>query len=181
VAEVKLPRDTEDVRVVPLRRVGCAGEPGPEVREVHLHSAVTHTLPEHIKDPPRVDLAGDAQGKLPHRCVLIPAVQFQELAPGLELSLADELPQRTSVNTQLGVVRPGRRLPAASQQLVFDSLLKRLLDTRSRTHAATLALAGTAPETLPGALAVDFSGTGNEPCNLHLRWALFPPGSGSSF
>ena len=136
-AEVQLPRDGENVRVVLVQRALGEGMPGPEVREVNLHPPVLHPLPQHIQHPARVDLGGNPQRELPLRRVLIPAVQLDKLVPLLDLRPPHELPQRPGINPQLSAVKSRGPLPPVPQQLVLNPILKRPLGMRSRTHTAT--------------------------------------------
>ena len=135
-AEVQLPRDREDVRVVLIQRALGERMPRPEVREINLHPPVLHPLPQHIQHPPRVDLGGNPQRELPLRHIRIPAVKLNKLVPLLDLRPPHELPQRPGIDPHLSAVKPRGPLPPVPQQLILNPILKRPLSMRPRTHTA---------------------------------------------
>src|ERR1019366_9068519 len=136
-AEVQLPRDGENVRVVLIERALRERMPRPEVREVNLNPPVFHPLPQHIQHAPRVDLGSNPQRELPLRDIRVTPVKLDKPAPALDLRPPHELPQRPGLNPQLSTEQPGGVFPAAPQQLVLNPILKRPLGMRSRTHTAT--------------------------------------------
>ena len=133
-AEVQLPRHRQHVPVVLGQRVGRQGVPRSPVGQVDQHPPVLDPLPQHIEHPARVDLGSDPLRELPHRRVLISAMQLKKPVPLLHLRLADKLPQRPGVQAKLGAEQSRSLRPPPLEQLILNPILKRPLAKRSRTH-----------------------------------------------
>lgn len=118
-AVVQLTRNGQHVRVVLGERVNGQGVAGPEVGQVDLHAAVTHSLAQDVQDPARVYLGGETLCELALGGGLVAAVEANEPVPGLHLRRSDEPVHLASVDTELDVERALGFGPAAREQPGF--------------------------------------------------------------
>jgi hypothetical protein len=88
--------------------------PRAKVSEVNLHPPIPHPLPQHVKDPARINLSGNPLRKLPLRCLRIP-VQPDKPLPALSLRGPNKPKNLPSINPKPSTKRILRPLPSANE------------------------------------------------------------------